>query len=87
MKNSLKHFKAFVFILFCLNILSSAFAVEYINFVGEVSSVNEKIKGQVVSDLGEPLIGATIVLKKTGKGTITDLEGNFLLIYLKVKLN
>lgn len=77
MKNSLKHFKAFVFILFCLNILSSAFAVEYINFVGEVSSVNEKIKGQVVSDLGEPLIGATIVLKKTGKGTITDLEGNF----------
>ena len=41
-----------------------------------VSYAQQDIKGQVVDDMGEPLIGATI--KATGSnGTVTDLDGNF----------
>ncbi|MEM8908818.1 MAG: SusC/RagA family TonB-linked outer membrane protein, partial [Bacteroidota bacterium] len=35
------------------------------------------ITGQVTNESGEPLIGATILIKGTSKGTITDFEGNF----------
>lgn len=37
----------------------------------------EKITGTVVDANGEPIIGATVQLKGTGKGAITDLDGNF----------
>ena len=36
-----------------------------------------KVTGQVVDDLGEPLMGATIKVKGTANGTVTDLDGNF----------
>ncbi len=36
-----------------------------------------KVSGQVVDDLGEPLMGATIKVKGTANGTVTDLDGNF----------
>lgn len=52
-------------LLFC-----SAFAQAQ---VGSVS-----IKGSVVDNAGEPLIGASVVLKgNTGQGTVTDFDGNF----------
>lgn len=35
------------------------------------------VKGQVVDDMGEPLMGATIKVKGTANGTVTDLDGNF----------
>lgn len=35
------------------------------------------IKGQVVDDRGEPAIGATVMVKGTSAGTITDIDGNF----------
>lgn len=39
---------------------------------------NELIKGQVISMTdGEPLIGASVRLKGTTKGTITDIDGKF----------
>ncbi len=35
------------------------------------------VKGQVVDETGEPLIGAAIKVQGTGTGTITDIDGNF----------
>ena len=36
-----------------------------------------KVTGQVVDQDGEPLIGATVQLKGTQSGVITDIDGNF----------
>ena len=43
-----------------------------------------KVKGQVVDETGEPLVGATVKVKDTSAGTITDFDGNF---QLDVKSN
>lgn len=40
---------------------------------------SNKVTGKVVDDTGEPIIGAGILLKGTSTGTITDLDGNFIL--------
>ena len=37
------------------------------------------LKGQVITESGEPVIGASVMLKGTSNGTITDLDGNFTL--------
>ena len=36
-----------------------------------------KVKGQVVDQDGEPLIGATVRVKGASSGSVTDLDGNF----------
>lgn len=36
-----------------------------------------KVKGQVVDQDGEPLIGATVKVKGAATGAVTDLDGNF----------
>ena len=36
-----------------------------------------KVSGQVVDQEGEPLIGATVQLKGTQSGVITDMDGKF----------
>ncbi|MFK7981348.1 MAG: SusC/RagA family TonB-linked outer membrane protein [Saprospiraceae bacterium] len=38
-----------------------------------------QVKGNVTSNEGEPLIGATVMLKNTATGTITDFDGNYVL--------
>lgn len=38
-----------------------------------------QVRGIVVDEAGEPVIGATIQLKGTTQGTVTDLDGNFTL--------
>lgn len=47
--------------------------------VNEVQSVMQTgtVKGQVVDANGEPIIGASILVKGTTNGTITDFDGNF----------
>lgn len=35
------------------------------------------IKGTVVDDFGEPVIGASVLIKGTTKGTVTNVDGNF----------
>ena len=35
------------------------------------------VRGQVVDEQGEPLIGVTLKLKKSGMGTITNVDGEF----------
>jgi TonB-dependent starch-binding outer membrane protein SusC len=42
-----------------------------------VATVAFPITGTVVDDKGQPLIGASVVLKGTSKGAITDVDGNF----------
>ena len=37
------------------------------------------VKGQVVDEKGEPIIGASISVKGTTNGVITDMDGNFTL--------
>lgn len=45
----------------------------------EISSNQKEVKGRVVDMNGEPLIGATILEKGGKNGTVSDLEGNFIL--------
>ena len=42
------------------------------------------VKGTVLDDAGEPVIGATIMEKGTRNGTVTDIDGNYV---IKVKRN
>lgn len=37
------------------------------------------VKGQVLDETGEPVIGASVLLKGTTSGVITDMDGNFTL--------
>lgn len=55
-------------------------------YAGTVTSLNEaqdvkqdaQCKGVVVDAAGEPVVGATVLVKgKTGVGTVTDIDGNF----------
>ena len=39
----------------------------------------QMIKGQVVDDKGETIIGATVMVKGAKEGTLTDIDGNFAL--------
>ena len=38
---------------------------------------NTRIFGQVKSDNGDPLVGVTLLVKGTGKGAMTDLQGRY----------
>ncbi|MBP5278393.1 MAG: carboxypeptidase-like regulatory domain-containing protein, partial [Prevotella sp.] len=41
------------------------------------ASAQTTVKGTVVDEAGEPIIGATVQVKGTTTGTITDFDGNF----------
>lgn len=43
------------------------------------SQSRKTLKGQVVDDAGEPVIGATVTEEGTTNGSITDIDGNFTL--------
>lgn len=40
-------------------------------------SFDSEVKGRVLSAEGEPLIGASVVIKGTNTGTVTDFDGNY----------
>ena len=42
-----------------------------------VMAQNTKVTGQVLDENGEPVIGASVVVKGTTIGTVTDFDGNF----------
>lgn len=42
-----------------------------------VAQTQQIVKGTVIDDLGEPVLGASVVIVGTTNGTITDLDGNF----------
>ena len=45
--------------------------------MASVTQQTIKVKGQVVDQGGEPLIGATVRVKGAQAGTVTDFDGNF----------
>ncbi|WP_321424951.1 SusC/RagA family TonB-linked outer membrane protein [uncultured Bacteroides sp.] len=48
--------------------------------IGLVTAQNQKVTGVVLSeDDGQPVVGASILVKGTTLGTVTDLDGKFLL--------
>lgn len=44
-----------------------------------VTFAQKKVTGTVVDNAGEPIIGASVVISGTSKGTVTDLDGKFVL--------
>ncbi len=44
-----------------------------------LATAQTQVRGVVVDETGEPVIGATILIKGTAQGTITDFDGNFAL--------
>ena len=46
---------------------------------GAVYAQKGTIKGTVVDENGEPVIGANVIVKGTTNGTITDLDGNYVI--------
>ncbi len=80
-KNFVYLFSAAAAGLFCVA-PGQAKAVTLDNNVYAVVQQSMVVKGQVIDANGEPIVGASVVEKGTGNGTITDNDGNFT---LKVK--
>ena len=57
--------------------LSSALLLTFISTSINAQDIN--VKGRVIDENGEPIIGANILVKGTTNGTITDYDGNFTL--------
>lgn len=78
LKRSPKKVILFLMVTFAFCVSSSQIAFANKN---EVQAIMQSgtIKGQVTDEKGEPVIGATVMLKGTSKGTITDLNGYFTL--------
>ena len=57
----------------------------YITFFAfSYAGTDGTIRGQVLDVNGDPVIGAQIIIEKIGKGTATDIEGNYLLLNVNV---
>ena len=52
--------------------------------VSSTQQQNGACKGVIIDDTGEPVIGATVLVKGTTTGTTTDIDGNFTLNGIKV---
>lgn len=48
------------------------------------ASANTVIKGRIIDDEGEPIMGASVMLKGTAFGTSSNLDGEF--VYRSVRL-
>ncbi|MGM9760061.1 MAG: SusC/RagA family TonB-linked outer membrane protein [Parabacteroides sp.] len=70
---SFKHWKACVLSVLMSFMMTAAFAQQ------------GAIKGKILDENGEPIIGANIVEKGTTNGTITDLDGNYTLTVNNLK--
>ena len=42
-----------------------------------IKQENSRVTGVVKDDLGDPIIGATVMIKNSNKGTVTDHEGRY----------
>ena len=43
----------------------------------ETYAQNNKVTGHVVDAQGEPVIGASVIIKGQQKGVVTDIDGNY----------
>ena len=46
---------------------------------GQAFAQNLRVEGRVLDELGEGMIGAGVVIQGTNNGTVTDMDGNFVL--------
>jgi len=42
-----------------------------------IVTAQTQVRGTVVDETGQPVIGATIQIKGTSQGTVTDVDGRF----------
>lgn len=60
---------------------TSTFALEHthgnVASMGAIVQDSKKISGNVTDSNGEPLIGATVIVKGSNIATVTDMDGNF----------
>ena len=78
-KKSVSHLALRTTVLFCACCAASATPI-HAETVASIETMQEKgkdIKGLVLDSNNEPLIGVTILLKGTTKGTVTDFDGKF----------
>lgn len=62
----------------CLSSPMNSFAVSNNNVKATQSVQQQKtVKGSILDENGEPMIGVSVVVKGTTTGTITDFDGNF----------
>lgn len=75
-------------LLLCAALLASGLAAQAAPGQGADASTvaaasplqaEQTVRGTVTDEAGEPLIGVNVVERGTGKGTITDLDGNYVL--------
>lgn len=66
-------------LLLCLGVTATFPLTTYASKVTSFNVVqqNHQVKGTVTDANGEPIIGATVKVKGSSTGTVTDLDGNF----------
>lgn len=64
---------------FCLTAFSPAYNVSAATEVTHEVKQAGTVRGKVVDNNGEPVIGANVMIKGTTNGVITDIDGNFTL--------
>ena len=69
--------KEFLFSLMLTFGITGGLAVCPVSANAAVTQQTIKVKGQVVDQDGEPLIGATVRVKGASSGSVTDIDGNF----------
>ena len=69
--------KKLVSVMLCLSAMGgfSTYPTTVMASVTQAETI--KVKGQVVDDQGEPLIGATVKVKNSKVGSVTDMDGKF----------
>ena len=75
--NQYFHTRKFVFLMAMIAGLPSLPLTTKAAETVQLTNQAEKISGQVLDQNGDPVIGATIKVKGTTTGTVTDLDGNF----------
>src|SRR5690606_12442724 len=55
----------------------TSFKYEGAAFVKEASFRQQQLKGKVLDAAGKPIVGVSIAVKGTSKGTQSDAQGNF----------
>src|SRR5574344_474352 len=69
--------KQLISIMLCMGAVGAVSFCPTPAFAAVAQNQTIKVKGQVVDETGEPLVGATVKVKDTSAGTITDFDGNF----------
>ena len=55
----------------------AAAAAMFLSFGIQANAQQQTLKGVVIDQDGEPIIGAAVFVVETNKGEVTDLDGNF----------